>query len=95
MKTRIIEPRRMTHPIIQYGTHMLGRGGLAADGSCMDFNTALTQPNPAQASEIARCRTPASEPFWRNPNFSSRSPFRTNRHSSKLQSTADARLQSH
>jgi nitronate monooxygenase len=78
MKTRIIELCRIEHPIIHYGTHMLGRVELAAamvDVSSLDFMTALTQPTPARTGEIARCRTRAGRPFGAKLTFLPAAPL--------------------
>lgn len=78
MKTRIIELSRITHPVIQYGTHMLGRVECVAalvQVRCLDFVTALTQPNPARAGEIAQCRTRAGRPTGANLTFLPAAPL--------------------
>ena len=78
MKTRIIELCRLERPIIEHGTHMLGRVEPAAalvDVSCLDFITALTQPNPARAGEVARCRSRAGRPFGANLTFLPAAPL--------------------
>jgi NAD(P)H-dependent flavin oxidoreductase YrpB (nitropropane dioxygenase family) len=78
MNTRMIELCRIKHPFIQYGTHRLGRIRLAAvlvDVNCLDSITALTQPNPARAGEIARCRTRAGGPFGANLTFHPADPL--------------------
>jgi len=78
MKTHISELCRIESPIIQHGTHMLGRvepDAALVDVSCPGFITALPQPNPARAGEIARCRTRAGRPFGANLTFPPAAPL--------------------
>ena len=78
MNTRSIELCRIEHPIVQDGTQVLRRVDLAADlvdVSCLDFIIALTQPNPAHAGELARCRTRTGRPLGANLAFLPAAPL--------------------